>query len=98
MHICTIRYHPVGFSYIAGGAHAECKDENGEVGECPELGGEDPSSTIQYYVDDVAVTDDESGFGLDACVLYRLYPHLRPSFPSWIPCSRLPPLYTHISY
>lgn len=59
-------YHPVGFSYIAGGAHAECKDENGEVGECPELGGEDPSTTIQYYVDDVAITNDESGFGLDA--------------------------------
>merc|ERR1719353_669477 len=36
-------YHPVGFSYIAGGAHTECKDSEG-----------------------VAVTDDESGFGLDA--------------------------------
>ena len=35
-------------------------------GECPELGGEDGGTTIQYYVDGVAVTDDESGFGLDA--------------------------------
>ena len=61
------RYHPVGFSYIAGGAHTECKDGDGGLGECPELGGEEPSTTIQYYVDGVAVTDDESGFGLDAC-------------------------------
>lgn len=59
-------YHPVGFSYIAGGAHTECKDGDGGLGECPELGGEEPSTTIQYYVDGVAVTDDESGFGLDA--------------------------------
>ena len=61
-------YHPVGFAYIAGGAHTECKqDQAGTLGECPELGGETPdTTTIQYYVDDVAVTDDESGFGLDA--------------------------------
>ena len=36
----TIRYHPVGFAYIAGGAHTECKDAAGVAGECPELGGE----------------------------------------------------------
>ena len=61
------RYHPVGFAYIAGGAHTECKqDQAGNLGECPELGGEDGGTTIQYYVDGVAVTDDESGFGLDA--------------------------------
>jgi len=59
-------YHPVGFAYIAGGAHTECRDESGEMGECPELGGEDAGTTIQYYVDGVAVNDDESGFGLDA--------------------------------
>ena len=61
-------YHPVGFAYIAGGAHAECKqDQAGNLDECPELGGEDGvPSTIQYYVDGVAVTDDESTFGLDA--------------------------------
>jgi len=60
-------YHPVGFSYIAGGAHAECKqDAAGTMGECPELGGEAPVTTIQYYVDGAAVTSDESGFGLDA--------------------------------
>merc|ERR1719247_2196569 len=34
-------YHAVGFSYIAGGAHTECKDSAGAAGECPELGGED---------------------------------------------------------
>jgi hypothetical protein len=56
-------YHPVGFAYIAGGAHTECA--GGEDGACPELGGEDPETTIQYYVNDVAITDDESGFGLD---------------------------------
>merc|ERR1719424_1187703 len=59
-------YHPVGFSYIAGGAHTQCK--GGEEGACPELGGETPTTTIQYYVDGVA---DKSvaggGFGLDAC-------------------------------
>ena len=59
-------YHPVGFAYIAGGAHTECRDAAGEMGECPELGGEDDGTTIQYYVDGVAVNDDESGFGLDA--------------------------------
>ena len=60
------RYHPVGFAYIAGGAHAECKqDSAGTLGECPELGGETPT-TIQYMVDGAAVTSDESGFGLDA--------------------------------
>ena len=31
------------------------------MGECPELGGEDDGTTIQYYVDGVAVNDDESG-------------------------------------
>ena len=59
------RYHPVGFSYIAGGAHTQCK--GGEEGACPELGGETPTTTIQYYVDGVA---DKSvaggGWGLDA--------------------------------
>jgi uncharacterized protein (DUF305 family) len=58
-------YHPVGFAYIAGGAHTECKQADGSVGECPELGGEDPT-TIQYHVDGAPVTDDDSGFGLDA--------------------------------
>merc|ERR1719157_297724 len=58
-------YHPVGFSYIAGGAHTQCKDAAGALGECPELGGETPT-TIQYYVDNVAGADDESKFGLDA--------------------------------
>ena len=38
----------------------------GPEGACPELGGEDAGSTLQYYVDGAAVTDDESGFGLDA--------------------------------
>ena len=61
LHYLLRRYHPVGFSYIAGGAHTVC---NG--GECPELGGEAAGSTLQYYVNNVAVTDDESGFGLDA--------------------------------
>ena len=67
-HPCPIhRYHPVGFAYIAGGAHTECKqDTAGTLGECPELGGEAAGTTIQYYVDGVAVTGDESGFGLDA--------------------------------
>merc|ERR1711865_744433 len=50
-------YHPVGFSYIAGGAHTSCKDAAGALGECPELGGETPTTTIQYYVDNVAVAD-----------------------------------------
>ena len=60
------RYHPVGFAYIAGGAHTECRDADGVAGECPELGGEAAGSTLQYYVNGIAVTDDESGFGLDA--------------------------------
>merc|ERR1711865_96768 len=30
-------YHPVGFSYIAGGAHTSCKAKAGAAGECPEL-------------------------------------------------------------
>ena len=60
------RYHPVGFAYIAGGAHTACKDSTGTLGECPELGGEPAGTTIQYYVDGVAVTSDESTFGLDA--------------------------------
>merc|ERR1719232_1347295 len=59
-------YHPVGFAYIAGGAHTECRDGTGALGECPELGGEDGGTTIQYYVDGVERTDDDSGFGLDA--------------------------------
>jgi plastocyanin len=59
-------YHPIGFAYIAGGAHTECVDGDGAMGECPELGGEDAGTTIQYYVDDVPVISDESGFGLDA--------------------------------
>ena len=58
------RYHPVGFSYIAGGAHTECKDAAGALGECPELGGEAAGTTIQYYVDGVKGADGE--FGLDA--------------------------------
>merc|ERR1719162_477979 len=57
-------YHPVGFSYIAGGAHTSCMDGTGAAGECPELGGETPT-TIQYHVNEIAVTTDESGFGLD---------------------------------
>ena len=60
------RYHPVGFAYIAGGAHTSCKDAAMVAGECPELGGEAAGTTIQYYVGGVAVTSDESGFGLDA--------------------------------
>merc|ERR1740130_2463899 len=58
-------YHPVGFSYIAGGAHTSCMDATGAAGECPELGGETPT-TIQYHVNEIAMTTDESGFGLDA--------------------------------
>merc|ERR1712226_130119 len=42
------------------------KAGDGSEGECPELGGEDAGSTLQYYVDDAAQTKDESGFGLDA--------------------------------
>ena len=58
-------YHPIGFAYIAGGAHTECLDSEGVPGECPELGGETAGTTLQYYVDGIAVTTDESGFGLD---------------------------------
>ena len=65
-HVPLCRYHPIGFAYIAGGAHTSCKDTNGVAGECPELGGEAGGTTIQYYVGGVAVTSDESGFGLDA--------------------------------
>ena len=60
------RYHPVGFAYVAGGAHTSCKDADGVAGECPELGGESGGTTLQYYVGGAAVTSDESGFGLDA--------------------------------
>ena len=60
------RYHPIGFAYIAGGAHTSCKDVAGVADECPEL----DENTIQYYIDDVAVKDANlpgSGpFGLDA--------------------------------
>lgn len=59
-------YHPVGFAYIAGGAHQECTASDGKKGECPELGGEASGSTLQYYVDGKAVISDESTFGLDA--------------------------------
>merc|ERR1740130_1032166 len=68
-------YHPVGFSYIAGGAHTECMDDAGAMGECPELGGEPGvPTTIQYYVSTtdkdtgvVAYTKGaDGGFGLDA--------------------------------
>ena len=66
-HVPLCRYHPIGFAYIAGGAHTSCKqDAAGTLGECPELGGETGGTTIQYYVGGVAVTSDESGFGLDA--------------------------------
>eukprot|EP00964_Phaeocystis_antarctica_P060091 scaffold35799_cov80-Phaeocystis_antarctica.AAC.3 len=59
-------YHPVGFAYIAGGAHTKCKNAAMVVGECPELGGEAAGTTIQYYVNAAAVNNDESTFGLDA--------------------------------
>merc|ERR1719262_1014178 len=54
-------YHPIGFAYIAGGAHTECKAADGSLGECPELEDE-----LQSFVNGAPVTDDESGFGLDA--------------------------------
>merc|ERR1740115_717772 len=58
-------YHPVGFAYIAGGAHTSCKDVNMVAGECPELGGEaGVPTTIQYYVSGAKGAD--GGFGLDA--------------------------------
>jgi hypothetical protein len=66
-------YHPVGFAYIAGGAHTVCKDSDDVEGECPEIGGTVEAaahtgtpSELQYYVDGAAVTTDESGFGLDS--------------------------------
>ena len=54
--LCTSRYHPVGFAYIAGGAHTSCKSKDDGVGgylddECPELGAEDGGSTLSYHVD-----------------------------------------------
>jgi len=63
-------YHPVGFAYIAGGAHTSCKvpkeSQGGyQDGECPELGGEESGSTLSYHVNGEPVTDDESTFGLD---------------------------------
>merc|ERR1719157_151686 len=54
-------YHPVGFSYIAGGAPTQCKEAAGALGECPELGGEAAGTTIQYYVDGVADTSVAGG-------------------------------------
>jgi len=64
-------YHPVGFAYEPGGAHNDCGDGSGE---CPELGGEDGGSTLQYNVDGAPVVDDESGFGLDAYEPLFFYP------------------------
>jgi len=69
--LCTSRYHPVGFAYIAGGAHTSCKSKDDGVGgylddECPELGAEDGGSTLSYHVDGKPVTNDASTFGLDA--------------------------------
>ena len=64
------RYHPVGFAYIAGGAHTKClqtpttMDAIGILGECPELGGETGGTTIQYYVGGAKGADGD--FGLDA--------------------------------
>jgi hypothetical protein len=51
-----------------GGAHNSCPPENPE--ECPELAGD----AIQYYFKGEAVTDDESGFGLDAYEPFFFYP------------------------
>jgi hypothetical protein len=51
-----------------GGAHSTCPPDNPE--ECPELGG----NSIQYYFKGEAVTDDESGFGLDAYEPFFFYP------------------------
>jgi hypothetical protein len=62
-------YHPVGFSYEPGGAHNDCTAAGASMGkftetegECPELGVE----ALQYYMDGMPQTADESGFGLDA--------------------------------
>ena len=70
--VCVRRFHPVGFAYIAGGAHTVCRDSGGTAGECPEVGGvaeaaSNPTtaSVLQYFVDNVNITNDESGFGLD---------------------------------
>jgi uncharacterized protein (DUF305 family) len=65
-------YHPVGFSYEPGGAHNDCFDGSGE---CPELGGEEAGSTLQYYMNGTAQTDDESGFGLDAIEPLFFHPY-----------------------
>jgi len=53
-------YHPVGFAYEPGGAHFDL----------PEVEGEG----LQYYVNNVSVTDDESGFGLDGYEPLFFYP------------------------
>lgn len=58
-------YHPVGFAFEAGGALNSCGDEE----ECPEV-----EEGLQYYVDGVAKTEDESGFGLDAYEPLFFYP------------------------
>jgi hypothetical protein len=55
-------YHPVGFAFIAGGAHTECKDATGSLGECPELEGD----MLQYYIDGVPGSIVDGDFGLDA--------------------------------
>ena len=71
-----------------GGAHntcacpeddADCPEDIAVEGECPELGGEDPMSTIQYITKGVAETEDESGFGLDAYEPFFFYP-----FGDWL--------------
>eukprot|EP00965_Chrysotila_dentata_P221227 6192269-Pleurochrysis_carterae.AAC.2 len=58
-------YHPIGFAYEPGGAHNSC----GDLEECPEV-----EEGLQYYIDGVAMTDDESGFGLDAYEPIFFYP------------------------
>merc|ERR1740133_642513 len=52
-------YHPIGFAYIAGGAHTSCKDA--PEGVCPEL----DENTIKYYIDGVPAVGG-GPFGLDA--------------------------------
>ena len=37
-------YHPVGFAYIAGGAHTQCPADSGN--ECPEVGGASEASGV----------------------------------------------------
>ena len=62
-HAACDRYHPVGFAWVAGGAHSACPvTSESDSGECPELDG----GQLQYYVQGKNVTSDESGFGLDA--------------------------------